>query len=93
MEHNLLVHEAEDHVGVAILGVEAGSQAQAVTLDGRRVRTVEVTQDIPLGHKVALRDIAEGSQVVEYGRSIGRATQAIPKGSHVHVHNLKSERW
>ena len=93
MEHSLLVHEAEDHVGVAILGLEAGSQAQAVTLDGRRVRTVEVTQDIPLGHKVALRDIAEGSPVVEYGRSIGRATQPIPKGSHVHVHNLKSERW
>lgn len=43
---------------------------------------------IPRGHKVALNDIAEGSDVLKFGNFIGRATQAIPKGAHVHTHNL-----
>lgn len=93
MEHSVLVHEAEDYVGVAIVSLKAGARAQVMTLDGRPLRTVEVTEDISLGHKVAMRDIPEGEEVVEYGRSIGRATRPISKGSHVHIHNLKSLRW
>ncbi len=45
---------------------------------------------IPNGHKIALRDIAEGENVIKYGHSIGVATKQIVKGDHVHVHNLKS---
>ncbi|HEY3378920.1 MAG TPA: altronate dehydratase family protein [Armatimonadota bacterium] len=40
------------------------------------------------GHKLALRAIDAGAPVVKYGAPIGHATQAIPAGSHVHVHNL-----
>ena len=49
--------------------------------------------DVPLGHKIALRDLAAGDQVIKYGISIGRATQDIREGEHVHVHNVKGERW
>ena len=50
----------------------------------------EVTplSDIPMGHKVALRDIKKGEPVIKYGFPIGEATEAIPKGGHVHSHNL-----
>jgi altronate hydrolase len=50
----------------------------------------EVTplSDIPMGHKVALRDIKKGEPVIKYGFPIGEATEDIPKGGHVHSHNL-----
>ena len=54
---------------------------------------MEAKEDIPLGHKIALRDIKEGEKVKEYGEIIGRATKDISKGSHVHVHNIRSLRW
>ena len=44
--------------------------------------------DIPMGHKVALRDIKKGEPVIKYGFPIGSATEDIPKGGHVHSHNL-----
>ena len=48
---------------------------------------VEIRDD---GHKYALRDIAEGENVIKYGMPIGHATRAIAKGEHVHVHNVKT---
>ena len=48
---------------------------------------VEIRED---GHKYALRDIAEGENVIKYGMPIGHATKPIAKGEHVHVHNVKT---
>ncbi len=45
-------------------------------------------QGIPAGHKVAVRDIAAGGDVVRYGCVIGRTTRAIARGEHVHTHNV-----
>lgn len=42
------------------------------------------------GHKYALRDIATGEKIIKYGFPIGHATEQIPKGAHVHTHNVKS---
>jgi (2R)-sulfolactate sulfo-lyase subunit alpha len=50
-------------------------------------------EEIPLGHKLALNEIKNGDAVIKYGHDIGRATAEIPKGRHVHVHNLKTKRW
>ena len=43
---------------------------------------------IPAGHKFALRDIAEGENVIKYGNPIGHATRPIRKGELVDHHNL-----
>jgi altronate dehydratase len=43
---------------------------------------------VPRGHKLATRAIAAGETVLRYGQSIGQATQDIPKGAHIHSHNL-----
>lgn len=48
---------------------------------------VEIRED---GHKYALKDIAEGENIIKYGMPIGHATCKIPKGEHVHVHNVKT---
>ena len=44
--------------------------------------------DIPAGHKVAVRAIAAGEPVHKYGQVIGIASGDIAVGAHVHVHNL-----
>ena len=48
---------------------------------------------IPLGHKIALKDIKKGETLLKYGHDIGRAVSAIGKGRHAHVHNVKTKRW
>ena len=93
MKKGILLHEAADDVGVAAMDLQAGESVEAVTLDGVVVAQVRLAQDIPLGHKLAMRDLAAKKHVIEYGRPIGRAVAAIKLGEHVHVHNIKSLRW
>lgn len=93
MKYGILMHESQDDVGVAVMDLKAGSEIGAATLEGASVITLVMVQDVPLGHKVAMRDLAEGKQIIEYGRTIGKATQAITRGQHVHVHNLTTMRW
>ena len=46
--------------------------------------------ELPMGHKIALRDIRNGEDIVKYGVVIGRATADIPAGSWVHLHVMRS---
>ncbi|PWH16730.1 MAG: hypothetical protein DDG60_03635 [Anaerolineae bacterium] len=93
MKKGILLHEATDDVGVAVMDLQAGEEIEALTLEGTPVMTLKVIENVPLGHKVAMRAMAAGHHVQEYGRSIGYAAQDIPFGAHVHVHNIKSLRW
>jgi altronate dehydratase len=52
---------------------------------------VVVPLRLPLGHKIAARDITAGEKIVKYGAPIGSASCAIPAGAHVHTHNLQSD--
>ena len=89
-----LIHNRDDNVAVAVVDIKAGDEVATVFLEDMRPGpVVRALNDIPLGHKIALRDIPKGSQVIKYGRPIGVATADIRAGEHVHVHNLKSLRW
>jgi (2R)-sulfolactate sulfo-lyase subunit alpha len=74
MVHSILMHEPDDDVGVAVVDIKAGAEVGAVTLEGQHVGAVKMVQDVLLGHKVAMRDIAGGKDVIEYGRVIGIAS-------------------
>ena len=50
--------------------------------------TLVVRRDIPAGHKIAVREIADGAPVRKYGQIIGFAQGRILPGDHVHGHNL-----
>lgn len=93
MTHGILMHEADDDVGVAVTDLRAGTEIGAITLEGAPVGTVTLVNDVPLGHKVAMRDIASGQDVIEYGRAIAVSVQRAPRGSHVHTHNIRTKRW
>lgn len=88
----LLAHRKGDDVAVAVRDLEAGSTSVAF-LDATDTTIASVSESIPLGHKVALRDLAVGAEVIEYGVPIGVLTQPVSAGSLVHVHNLRSARW
>lgn len=93
MKHRALVHDPRDDVAVVIEDVTSGTEVPAVTLDGSPHTTVVASQDIPLGHKIALRALAKGQEVTKYGRSIGTTTEKIEKGNYVHTHNITTIRW
>ena len=90
----LLVHDHRDNVGVVVVeNLTAGTDILGVvTEDNSEIRAV-CNQDVPIGHKVALRDLAVGDSVVKYGQDIGKVVAPIRRGDHVHTHNLKTKRW
>jgi (2R)-sulfolactate sulfo-lyase subunit alpha len=91
---HIVLHEAKDTVGVAVVeGIKAGTQLNAWIMDDDEVITVSAKQDIPIGHKVALKDMAVGDTVYKYGVDIGKVVQPISAGEHAHVHNIKTKRW
>jgi altronate hydrolase len=75
----------DDTVIVALRPLKKG---EVIALPGGG--TVTVAGDIPAGHKIALGNIAAGDRIIKYGHSIGAAISAIPAGSHVHTHNMKT---
>lgn len=93
MKYGILIHEADDDVGVAVLNLKNGDEIGVATLEGQSIGSVKVINDVPLGHKVAMREMAKDKQVIEYGRPIGQAIEPIAKGAHVHVHNIRTMRW
>lgn len=78
----LLVLTPGDDVAVARGDIAAG---QHLSFDGI---ALVARQQIPSGHKIALRPVSIGQRVRKYGQTIGLATQGIEAGNYVHVHNL-----
>ena len=58
-----------------------------------RMTNVVARQDIPIGHKVALKDMNPGDTVIKYGIDMGKVVAPIKAGEHAHVHNIKTKRW
>lgn len=78
---------ADDNVAVAARPIPKGFVLRL----GRGISEIEVREPIGLGHKVALREIAEGEPIRKYGQTIGFATKPIPAGSWVHVQNVRAD--
>lgn len=89
-----VLHDPNDSVAVVVTeGVKAGETLTALILDEDRTIEIPCKSDIPLGHKVAMRDLAVGDTVIKYGTDIGKVVTAIKTGEHAHVHNIKTKRW
>ncbi len=74
-----------DNVAVTYVELSSGTDVEVAGME-----SFAVVSDIPVGHKIALTDIARGEHVTKYGASIGIASEDIAKGSHVHTHNVKT---
>jgi (2R)-sulfolactate sulfo-lyase subunit alpha len=91
---HFVLHDAKDTVEVVVVeGVKAGMSMTGWIMDEDRMIDVQARQDIPIGHKLAIKPIGSGDTIVKYGVDIGRAVAAIGAGEHLHVHNVKTKRW
>jgi (2R)-sulfolactate sulfo-lyase subunit alpha len=91
---HVVLHDAKDTVAVAVVeGIQAGTELTAWIMDEDRTISVKAVQEIPIGHKVALKNMAVGDTVYKYGVDIGKVVAPIQAGEHAHVHNIKTKRW
>ena len=88
-----LVHDTADTVGVATVDLGAGETARGLYMDSQQAIELEVLENIPLGHKIALKDHKVGDSVIKYEHDIGKVVVDIKAAHHVHIHNLKTRRW
>ena len=74
----------KDNVVVALHPIAKGTAFEG---DGY---AVTAAMDIPQGHKMTLKPLSEGDQVIKYGFSIGHATQSVGAGEWIHTHNMRT---
>ena len=92
--NHFVLHDASDTVAVVVVeGIKAGMQLKGWIMDDNQRTSVTARQDIPIGHKIALADLAIGDTVIKYGIDIGKVVAPIKTGEHAHVHNIKTKRW
>lgn len=83
MQELIKIHPS-DSVAVALQPLTKGS---IVDVAGQKVTLLE---DVPQGHKFALKDMKESEPVIKYGSPIGVAKEAIKEGAWIHTHNVKT---
>lgn len=94
MTIHFVVHEDGDSVGTVVVeNVKADATLTGWVMEQDKTVSVKVLNDIPIGHKVALKDLKNGDTVIKYGVDIGRAIAPIKRGEYLHVHNVKTKRW
>jgi (2R)-sulfolactate sulfo-lyase subunit alpha len=91
---DFVVHDEGDSVGVVVVeGVKAGDELTGWVMDQNVDIKFQAANDIPIGHKLAIKQMNEGDTVVKYGTDIGKVVANIGTGEHAHVHNIKTKRW
>jgi (2R)-sulfolactate sulfo-lyase subunit alpha len=91
---HFLVHSPKDNVGVVVVeGLRAGTDMLGVITETDKTMKLKAKDDIPIGHKVALKPLKKGDTVLKYGEDIGRMSADTAVGEHVHIQNLKTKRW
>lgn len=88
--NKIVVLNNQDNVATSLMELSAGDEVGVPI--GAEQLTVAVRDDIEFGHKIAIRPIAPGDEILKYGEVIGRASTAIEPGDWVHVHNIESAR-
>ena len=90
MKNNSVIANINDNVATVCTIIEKGDKIISEIKD----KKIELTaiEKIPDFHKIALKDIEYGENVIKYGEIIGIATKSIKAGGYVHVHNIESNR-
>ncbi|GGB54536.1 hypothetical protein GCM10011409_35180 [Lentibacillus populi] len=91
--HRFLIHNKEDHVGVATTPIEEDEQVIGVYMEDNSEVNIRANKAIPLGHKISLVELDAEQPIIKYGIQIGITTCALHVGDYVHTHNIKTARW
>lgn len=91
---HFVLHDARDTVAVVVVeGVKAGTPLTGWIMDEDKTLQLDARQDIPIGHKIALKAMKTGDTVIKYGIDMGKVVAPIKAGEHAHVQNIKTKRW
>ena len=91
---HFVVHDEGDSAGVVVVeGIKAGQELSGWIMDQDKDLTVTALSAIPIGHKLAIKELKANDTVIKYGVDIGRTIAPIKVGEHLHVHNVKTKRW
>ena len=94
MATDIIIHDKKDNVGVVVIeNTKKGQECNAWIMENDKTVSVLSANDVPLGHKIALKDLKTGDTIFKYGHDIGKVVKEIKKGEHVHVHNVKTKKW
>ena len=88
MKINALLIDDVDNVVTCVTEVSAGSEV--FYRKGDEILSLKAEEDIPYCHKIALKDFAEGDEVIKYGEMIGRTNIAVKKGHWLWDKNIYS---
>ena len=80
----LILHDT-DNIAVAMRKIAKGEAVESFDF--------VANQNVPSGHKIAVRNIASGQEIIKYGNVIGMATQDIRSGHHVHTQNVAMTKF
>ncbi|MFH1123446.1 MAG: UxaA family hydrolase [Pseudomonadota bacterium] len=89
---NAIQIDEKDNVATVTGHAIEGEALEILNPDGAVILQTKTSENLPFGHKIAVKDIGRGVNVVKYGEVIGAASQDIPAGRWVHTHNVKSVR-
>lgn len=81
-----------DNVATVTDDVSKGEQVEVLSPMGEVILDAKPAEDIVFGHKLALRKLDKGEEIVKYGEVIGVASKPIGVGEWVHTHNAESSR-
>ena len=91
---DLIIHDEKDNVAVVVVDKTSKNQeCSGWIMENDKTIKITSINEIPLGHKIALKDLKEGDTILKYGDDIGKVVKSIKKGDHVHVHNVKTKKW
>ena len=91
---DIIIHDDKDNVGVVVIDLTKKDQEYSCwIMESDKTVKIQSVNNIPLGHKIALKDFKEGDTILKYSHDIGKVVASIKKGDHVHVHNVKTKKW
>lgn len=81
-----------DNVATVTSEVSKGERVEVLSPEGSILMSPEALGDVPFGHKIALKPLPRGEEVIKYGEVIGVASAGIEVGGWLHTHNVESVR-
>ena len=91
---DLIIHEEKDNVAVVVIDkTQKNQDCIGWIMENDKTIKIKSINEIPLGHKIALKDFKIDDTILKYGHDIGKVVTSIKKGDHVHVHNVKTKKW
>ena len=87
---DIIIHDKKDNVGVIVIEkVTKGQDCGCWIMEDDSSSKVKSEAEIPLGHKIALKQINKGEKIIKYDQIIGLAEKDISPGEHVHTDNTE----